>query len=97
MEKKTWNQNLVNKYNDIMDQLYLVIGDILREKLGETVIINHEGGETISGKLKYVHENYFAISLGEDDNIITFPFSHMQIFPFYENNIINMTTDKDRW
>lgn len=32
MKKKIWNQNLVDKYDDTMDQLYLVIGDILREK-----------------------------------------------------------------
>jgi hypothetical protein len=39
MEKKIWNQNLVDKYDDIMMQLYVTIGDILREKLGEEVII----------------------------------------------------------
>lgn len=32
MEKKIWNQNYIDKYDDIMKQLYHVIGDILREK-----------------------------------------------------------------
>lgn len=82
-----------------MDQLYLVIGDILKEKLGETVIINYEGGETISGILESVCEHSFTISLRKGNNIIKKQncFSHMQVFPFYENNIINMIADKDEW
>lgn len=98
MEKKIWNQNLVDKYDDIMMQLYVTIGDILREKLGEEVIINYEGGECIVGKLEYAGSNCFAISYGKDDDILKyFYFSHMQTFPFYENNVINMIVDKREW
>ena len=97
MEKKIWNQNYIDKYNDIMDQLYLVIGDILREKLGEEVTINYEGGEVISGKLKHVYENGFIISLGRDDATLSFKFSLMQTFPFYEGNNINMIADREEW
>lgn len=97
MEKKRWNQNLVDKYDDIMDQLYLVIGDILREKLGEEVTINYEGGEVITGKLEYVGNQSFTISYGKDTITKHFPFSHMQAFPFYENNNINMIADGDEW
>ena len=98
MEKKIWNQNYIDKYDDIMDQLYLVIGDILREKLGEKVTINYEGGEVIVGILRYVGSNCFAISFGkDDDNLKYFYFSHMPIFPFYEGNNINMIADKDEW
>lgn len=97
MEKKTWDQNLVDKYDNIMMQLYTTIGDILREKLEEEVIINYEGGEVITGKLEYVGSQSFTISYGKDIITKHFPFSHMQIFPFYENNIINMIADKDEW
>lgn len=47
MKKKIWNKNLVDKYEDILEQLHAAIGDILREKLGEEVIINYEGGKAI--------------------------------------------------
>ena len=98
MEKKRWNQNYIDKYDDIMDQLYLTIGDILREKLGEEVTINYESGETIVGILRHVGNQYFAVSFGKDDDILKyFPFSHMQAFPFFENNIINMIADKNEW
>lgn len=97
MEKKIWNQNLVNKYDNIIDQLYLVIGDILREKLGEEVTINYEGGEVITGKLEYVGSQSFTISYKKDIVTKHFPFSHMQAFPFYEGNNINMIADKDEW
>lgn len=99
MEKKTWNQNLVDKYDDLMDQLYLTIADILKEKLGEEVIINYEGGQVISGKLNSVSiGGEFSISLDREGNaILNFPFSHMQMFPFYEGNNINMIADKDEW
>lgn len=97
MEKKIWNQNLVDKYDDIMEQLYLTIGDILKEKLGEEITINYEGGKTISGILKYVSDNNtFAVSYGKN-KFKYFPFSHMQAFPFYEGNNINMIADKDEW
>ena len=59
MEKKKWNQNYIDKYDDIMDQLYLTIGDILREKLGEEVTISYEGGEGIVGILRHVDSNFF--------------------------------------
>lgn len=98
MEKKRWNQNLVDKYDDIIDQLYLTIADILREKLGEEVIINYEGGETISGILNNVSiGGEFSISLKGNNVVKHFYFSHMQMFPFFENNNINMITDKDEW
>lgn len=98
MEKKKWNQNYINKYNDILDQLYLVIGDILREKLGEEVTINYEGGEVITGKLEYVGSNCFVISFGKDNDIIKYlDFDHMQAFPFYEGNNINIVADGDEW
>lgn len=98
MKKKIWNQNLVDKYDDIMKQLYLVIGDILREKLGEEVIINYEGGEVITGKLEYVGSNCFAISFGKDNDIIKYlEFDHMQAFPFCEGNNINMIINGDEW
>lgn len=42
MEKKRWNQNYLDKYDDIMKQLYHAISDILKEKLGEEVIINYQ-------------------------------------------------------
>ena len=91
MEKKRWNQNYIDKYDDIMEQLYLVIGDILREKLGEEVIINYEDGETICGILRQVGNQFFVISFGKDDDILKyFCFSHMQDFPFFEGNNINM-------
>lgn len=96
MEKKIWNQNLIDKYDDIREQLYHVIGDILREKLGEEVIINYEGGEGIAGILRYVGNQYFAISFGKDDDVLKyFHFSHIQAFPFFENNIISITVDKN--
>ncbi len=97
MEKKRWNQNLIDKYDDLMDQLYHVIGDILREKLGEEVIINYEGEQVISGKLKHVYENGFTISLGRDDVTLNFRFNHMQAFPFYEGNTINMIAETGEW
>lgn len=97
MEKKIWNQNLVDKYDDIIKQLYATIGDILREKLGEEVTISYEGGEVITGKLEYVGIQSFTISYGKDIITKHFPFSHIQTFPFYENNIINMIADKDEW
>lgn len=97
MENKIWNQNLVDKYDDIMEQLYATIGDILREKLGEEIIINYEGGEVIAGKLEYVGSQSFTISYGKDIITKHFPFRHMQAFPFYENNNINMIADKDEW
>ena len=96
MEKKIWNQDLVDKYNDIIVQLYHVIGDILREKLGEEVTINYEGGEVITGKLEYVGSNCFAISFGKDNDIIKYlDFDHMQAFPFCEGNNINIVADGD--
>lgn len=97
MEKKIWNQNLIDRYDDIMEQLYHVIGDILREKLGEEVIINYEGGQVISGKLRYVYDTGFIISLGRDDAILNFRFNHMQAFPFYEGNNINMIAETGEW
>lgn len=97
MEKKRWNQNYINKYVDIMTQLYLVIGDILREKLGEEITINYEGGEVITGKLEYVGSQSFTISYGKDIITKHFPFSHMQTFPFFEGNNIDMIADKDNW
>ena len=97
MEKKRWNQKLVDKYDEIIDKLYHTIADILREKVGEEIIINYEDGQVISGKLKHVYENGFIISLGRDDVVLSFKFSHMQAFPFYENNNINMIADKDEW
>ena len=97
MEKKIWNQNLVDKYDEIIDKLYHIIADILREKLGEEIIINYEGGQVISGKLKHVYENGFIISLGRDDVTLSFKFSHIPIFPFYEGNNINMIAEKDEW
>lgn len=98
MEKKIWNQNLVDKYYDIMEQLYITIGDILREKLGEEVTINYESGKTRVGILRYVGGQCFAISFGKDDDILKyFYFSHMQAFPFYENNNINIIADKGEW
>ena len=98
MEKKIWNQNLVDKYNDIMVQLHVIIGDILREKLGEEVTINYEGGEVITGKLEYVGSNCFAISFGKDNDIIKYlEFDHMQAFPFCEGNNINMIINGDEW
>ena len=97
MENKKWNQNYINKYDDIMAQLYLVIGDILREKLGEEVTINYEGGEVITGKLEYVGSQSFTISYGKDIITKHFPFSHMQAFPFYENNNIDIITDRYDW
>lgn len=98
MEKKIWNQNLVDKYDNIMMQLYVTIGDILREKLGEEVIINYEGGEVITGKLEYVGSNCFAISYGKDNDILKYLyFSHMQSFPFSEGNNIDMIADKEEW
>lgn len=98
MEKKIWNQNLVDKYDIIMSQLYVIIGDILREKLGEEVTINYESRETRVGILRYVGNQFFAISFGKDDDILKyFYFSHMQTFPFYENNVINMIADKREW
>ena len=96
MEKKKWNQNYIDKYDDIMDQLYLTIGDILREKLGEEVTISYEGGEGIVGILRHVDSNFFVISFGKDDDVLKyFCFDRMQAFPFFENNIINMRADKD--
>lgn len=96
MEKKIWNQNLVAKYNNIMIQLYVTIGDILREKLGEEVTLNYEGGEVITGKLEYVGCTCFAISFGKDNDIIKYlDFNYMQSFPFYEGNNINMIADSD--
>ena len=98
MEKKRWNQNLIDKYDDIMDQLYLTIADILREKLGEEITISYEGGETEVGILRHVGNQVFAISFGKDDDIPKyFHFSSMQAFPFFENNNINMIVDKDEW
>ena len=97
MEKKRWNQNLVNKYDNILEQLYLVIGDILREKLGEEVTISYEGGDAITGKLEYVGSQSFTISYGKDIITEHFSFDHMQAFPFYENNNINMIADKGEW
>nr|DAQ48479.1 MAG TPA: hypothetical protein [Caudoviricetes sp.] len=97
MEKKIWNQNLVDKYDNIMMQLYATIGDILREKLGEEVIINYEGGECIVGKLEYVGSQSFAISYGKDIITKHFPFSHMQAFPFYEGNNIDIIADRKEW
>ena len=97
MEKKIWNQNLVDKYDNIMMQLYVTIGDILREKLGEEVTINYEGGEVITGKLEYVGSQSFTISYGKDIITKHFPFSRMQAFPFFENNIINMRADGYEW
>lgn len=98
MKKKIWNQNLIDKYNDIREQLYHVIGDILREKLGEEVIINYGGGEGIVGILRYVGNQYFAISFGKDDDVLKyFHFSHMQAFPFYEGNNINMIAETGEW
>ena len=94
MEKKIWNQNYIDKYNDIMDQLYLTIGDILREKLGEKVTLNYESGEVIIGILRYVGSNCFAISFGKDNDVIKYlDFDHMQSFPFYEDNNINIVAD----
>ena len=98
MEKKISNQNLVDKYDNIMMQLYVTIGDILREKLGEEVTINYKGGEVITGKLEYVGSNCFAISFGKDNDIIKYiDFDHMQAFPFYEGNNINIVADNDEW
>ena len=93
MKKKIWNQNLVDKYDDVMDHLYLVIGDILREKLGEEVTINYEGGETVSGLLAHVNSDSFLFQY-KNGNCRIIPFRHMQAFPFFENNIINMTADE---
>lgn len=91
MEKKRWNQNYIDKYDAIMDQLYLVIGDILREKLGEEVTINYEDGDGMCGILRHVGNQFFAISFGkDDDNLKYFCFSHMHAFPFFEGNNINM-------
>lgn len=96
MENKTWNQNLVDKYVDIMDQLYVTIGDILREKIGEEVAINYESGKTIVGTLRYVGNKCFAISFGKDDDILKyFYFSHMQAFPFFEGNNIDIIADME--
>lgn len=98
MEKKIWNQNLVDKYDIIMSQLYVTIGDILREKLGEEVFINYESGETRVGILRYVGGQCFAISYGKDDDILKyFYFSHMQSFPFSEGNNIDMIADRKEW
>ena len=98
MEKKIWNQNYIDKYDDIMDQLYLTIGDILREKLGEEVIINYEDGKSIVGILRHVGNQCFAISFGKDDNILKYLyFSRMQAFPFYEGNNINMIANNEEW
>lgn len=95
MEKRIWNQNLVDKYDNIMMQLYATIGGILREKLGEEVTINYEGGEVITGKLEYVGSNCFAISFGKDNDILKYLyFSHMQSFPFYEDNNIDIIADR---
>lgn len=98
MEKKRWNQNCIDKYDDALEQLYVVIGDILREKIGEEVIINYEGGESIVGILRYVGGQCFAISFGKDDDVLKYLyFSHLQAFPFFENNNINMIADKVEW
>ena len=98
MEKKIWNQNLVDKYDNIMMQLYATIGDILREKLGEEIIINYESGECIVGKLEYVGSNCFTISFGKDNDILkNLYFDHMQAFPFYESNNIDMIVDREEW
>lgn len=98
MEKKRWNQNCIDKYDDALEQLYVVIGDILREKIGEEVIINYEGGESIVGILRHVGNQFFAVSFGKDDDVLKYLyFSHLQAFPFFENNNINMIADKVEW
>ena len=98
MEKKTWNQNLMDKYDDIMMQLYVVIGDILREKLGEEVTINYDNGEVITGKLEYVGSTCFAISYGKDNDILKyFYFEYMHSFPFSEGNNIDIIADMEEW
>lgn len=80
-----------------MDQLYITIVDILKEKLGEDVTINYESGDGMCGILRHVGNQSFAISFGKDDDILKyFYFSHMQAFPFYEGNNINMIADKDK-
>ena len=33
MEKKIWNQNYIDKYDNIIMQLYATIGDILEKNL----------------------------------------------------------------
>ena len=98
MEKKTWNQNLMDKYDNIIRQLYVVIGNILREKLGEDVTINYDGGEVITGKLEYVGSTYFAISFGKDNDALKYLyFEYMHSFPFSEGNNIDMIAEKDEW
>lgn len=98
MEKKIWNQNLVDKYDNIMMQLHATIGDILREKLGEEVTINYEDGEVITGKLEYVGSNCFAISFGKDNDTLKYLyFGHMQSFPFSEGNNIDIIADRKEW
>lgn len=98
MEKKIWNKNLVNKYDNIMRRLYATIRYILKEKLGEEVTINYEGGEVITGKLEYVGSTYFAISFGKGgDTLKHLYFSHMHSFPFSEGNNIDIIADRKEW
>lgn len=92
MEKNTWNKNLVDKYEDILEQLHAAIGDILREKLGEEVIINYEGGKAICGILAHVNSDSFLFQY-KNGNCRIIPFSHMQLFPFFENNNIYMIAE----
>ena len=96
MEKKIWNQNYIDKYDNIIMQLYATIGDILREKLGEEVIINYEGGEAVSGVLAHVNSDSFLFQY-KNGNCRIIPFSHIQLFPFFENNNINMIAETGEW
>lgn len=83
-------------YNNAIDQLYLVIGNILREKLGEKIIISFKTGKSVSGILKQVNSDSFAISYGEDGGLNRwFKFCHMEIFPFKERNIISMNAGNE--
>ena len=90
-----WNQKLVDKYDDIMDQLYETIREILTEKIGENIRLSFDDN-VVTVKLEKVEDEAFTIEY--KDRSFDYGYREIELYPFAEGHVtplIRMKGDCD--
>ena len=88
-----WNQELVDKYDDAMNQLDKVIREILTEKIGENIQLSFDD-DVVCVKLEKVEDKSFTIKY--KDKSFAYGYRGMEPYPFregYEGAFIRMNKE----